>query len=148
MAPKKIFRPPPPKFPADTLPVPRPPPSSLSWKTPPRLAPGNFNKNRLSPLLAPLTPPSLPPSRKKSETSTKARNTLKNRITTMASAAFQVGACAMTTKCLDNKRHFQNFIVVAFPTKTSVFGRFSSLPPSPPPQKRAKILFLLSSRRL
>ena len=36
---------------------------------------------------------------------------------------------------------------MAFPTKTSAFGRFSSLPPRPPPSK-AKILFLLLSRRL
>ena len=53
-----------------------------------------------------------------------------------------VGACAMTTKFLDNKNfHFQNFIVVAFPTKTSVFGRFSSLPPSPSPPQKRKIYF-------
>ena len=31
--------------------------------------------------------------------------------------------------------HFQNFIVVAFPTQNSIFGRFSSLPPRPPPSK-------------
>ena len=48
---------------------------------------------------------------------------------------FRGGACAMTSL------HFQNYIVVAFPTKNSIFGRFSSLsrrppPPAPPPQKR------------
>ena len=45
----------------------------------------------------------------------------------------------------------QNFIVVAFPTnkkKNSVFGQFSSLPPSLPPPSKAQILFLLSSCRL
>ena len=43
--------------------------------------------------------------------------------------------------------HFQNFIVVAFPTESSVLRRFSSLPPRPPPSK-VKILFLLSSPSL
>ena len=42
--------------------------------------------------------------------------------------------------------HFQNFIVVALPTKNSVFGRISSLPPRSPPPSKAQILFLLSSR--
>ena len=37
---------------------------------------------------------------------------------------------------------------MAFPTKNSVFGRFSSLPSRPPPPSKARILFLLSSRRL
>ena len=60
-----------------------------------------------------------------------------------------LGACAMTTKCLDNKIcTFKNFIVVAFPTKNSVFGRFSSLPPflSAPPLKSENCI-LLSSRQ-
>ena len=37
--------------------------------------------------------------------------------------------------------HFQNFIVMAFPTKNSVFGRFSSLPPRPPPPQKRKFYF-------
>ena len=48
--------------------------------------------------------------------------------------------------------HFQNSTVVAFPTdkKKQRFGRFSfsSLSPQGPPPQKAKILFLLSSRRL
>ena len=47
----------------------------------------------------------------------------------------------MTTNIFDSKNlHFQNLIVVTSPTKNSVFGRFSSLPPRPPPSK-ANILF-------
>ena len=41
-----------------------------------------------------------------------------------------------------------NFIVVAFPKKTSDFGRFSFLSPRSPPPSKAKFLFLLSSRSL
>ena len=52
----------------------------------------------------------------------------------------------MTTKSfLQKKLHFQNFIVVAFLTKNSVFGRFCSLPPRPPAPQKCKFLFLLSS---
>ena len=46
-APKKIFSPPPPKFPADTLPAPRPPAPSPGRSPPP--PPGIFNKNPTSP---------------------------------------------------------------------------------------------------
>ena len=59
--PKKIFSPPPPKFPTNNLPAPRPPnPSHL--ETPP--PPGIFHKKLPHPLPAPCTPPSPPPSRK------------------------------------------------------------------------------------
>ena len=44
--------------------------------------------------------------------------------------------------------HFQNCIVMAFPTKNSVLDYFLSLSPRPPPPQKAKSLFLLSSRRL
>ena len=43
---------------------------------------------------------------------------------------------------------FQNFIVVAFPTKTSVFARFSSLPPNPPPLKSENFIFIVVSPSL
>ena len=49
----------------------------------------------------------------------------------------------MTTKVLDNKIcTFRIFIVVAFShEKNSVFGRFSPLPPRPPPLKKRKFYF-------
>ena len=48
----------------------------------------------------------------------------------------QIGACAMTKTCLDNKMHFQNFIVVAFPTQKQRFWTiFLSAPKAHPPQK-------------
>ena len=45
----------------------------------------------------------------------------------------------MTIKFLDNKNfHFQNLVVVAFPTKNSVLDNFPPCPPAhpPPPEKR------------
>ena len=63
-------------------------------------------------------------------------------------SARSLGAGAMTTKFLDNKIcTFKILLSWRFPRKNSVLGRFSSLPPRPSPSK-AKILFLLSSRRL
>ena len=58
---RKIFTPPRPKFPANTLPAP-PPPAPPARETPP--PPGIFHKKSTPPRLAPRTPPSLPPSRK------------------------------------------------------------------------------------
>ena len=59
-----------------------------------------------------------------------------------------LGAGAMTTKFLDNKICTFKFLLSwRFPQK-NVLGRFSSMPPTPPPPSKAKILFLLSSRRL
>ena len=40
--------------------------------------------------------------------------------------------------------HFQNFIVVAFPTKTSILGRFSSPAPNPPLQSENFIFIVVS----
>ena len=60
-----------------------------------------------------------------------------------------VGACAMTTKFLDNKiRTFKILLSWRFPrkTKNSVLGDFPLCPQSPPLSK-PQILFLLSSRR-
>ena len=72
-APKKIFSPPPhPKFPADTLPAPRPTP----FPSPERPPPGIFNENKPPPLSWHLRlPPSLPRAEKSKicETSTKLR---------------------------------------------------------------------------
>ena len=55
----------------------------------------------------------------------------------------------MTTKFLDNKIcTFKIFIVVAFPTKTSVFGDdFPLCSQGPPPQKR-KFYFIIVSPSL
>ena len=51
-----------------------------------------------------------------------------------------VGACAMRTKLLDNKKvHIQNFIVMAFPMKNSILDNFPLCPPAPPP--KTQILF-------
>ena len=44
--------------------------------------------------------------------------------------------------------HFQNCIVIAFPMKSSVVGRFSSLPPRPTPSKERQTLFLVISHFL
>ena len=44
--------------------------------------------------------------------------------------------------------HFQNFIVVTFPTKNSVLDDFPLCPKGRPPPSKPQILFLLSSRRL
>ena len=44
--------------------------------------------------------------------------------------------------------HFQIFIVVALPTTNSVFGRFSSLPSSPPPLKSEYFIFIVVSPSL
>ena len=48
-----------------------------------------------------------------------------------------------------NNFHFQNLIVVAFPKeKGSVFGRYSSLPPMPPPSKTQNVIFIVVSPSL
>ena len=53
----------------------------------------------------------------------------------------------MTTKCLDNKIcTFKILLSWRFPRKTAVWTIFLSVPQGPP--QKAKILFLLSSRRL
>ena len=44
--------------------------------------------------------------------------------------------------------HIQNFVVVAFPTKTSVFGRFSSLPHKAPFLKSENFIFIVVSPSL
>ena len=44
--------------------------------------------------------------------------------------------------------HFQNYIVMATPTKNSIFGRFSCLPPVPPPLKNAYFIFIVVSPSL
>ena len=54
----------------------------------------------------------------------------------------------MTTKFLDNKIcNFKILLSWRFPRKTAFWTIFLSAPKAPPPQK-ARILFLLSSRRL
>ena len=60
----------------------------------------------------------------------------------------KVGACAMTTKFLDNKIFtFKILLSWRFPRKKR-FGQFSSLPPCPSLPWKTQILFLLSSRFL
>ena len=59
-----------------------------------------------------------------------------------------LGACAMTTKVLDNKIcEFEILLSWRFRRKTAFWTIFLSAPKASPPQK-ANILFLLSSRRL
>ena len=53
-----------------------------------------------------------------------------------------VGACAMTTKFLDNKIcDFKILLSWRCPRKKQRFGRFSSLPPRPPPLENRKFYF-------
>ena len=60
----------------------------------------------------------------------------------------QIGACAMTTKFLDNKNFtFKILLPWRFPWKIVFWTQFSSLPPCPPPPQK-KSLFLMSSRFL
>ena len=61
-----------------------------------------------------------------------------------------VGACAMTTKFLDNHIcTFQILLSWRFQRKTAFLTIFISAPNAPPPpKKKLQILFLLSSRRL
>ena len=48
----------------------------------------------------------------------------------------------MTTKfSRQYNLQFQNFIVMAFPKKNSIFGQFSSLPPRPTPLKSANFIY-------
>ena len=54
----------------------------------------------------------------------------------------------MTTKFLDNKFARSKFHCRAFPMKNSVFGRFSSLSPSPPPFKSENFIFIAVSPSL
>ena len=59
-----------------------------------------------------------------------------------------LGACAMTTKFLDNQIcTFKILLSWRFPQKQAFWDDFPLRPQGPPPSK-AKILFLLSSRRL
>ena len=63
-----------------------------------------------------------------------------------------VGACAMTTKFLDNIiSTFKILLSWRFhekKKKNSVFGRFSSLPPRPPPLKSEHFIFIVVSPSL
>ena len=53
-----------------------------------------------------------------------------------------VGACAMTTKvCRQQKVHFQNSIVVAFPMRKGVLDNFPLCPPAHPPPEKRKFYF-------
>ena len=63
--------------------------------------------------------------------------------------AFCIGACTMTTKFLDNKiSTFRILLSWRFPRKQAFWTSFPLCPQAPPPPSKAKILFLLSSRRL
>ena len=60
----------------------------------------------------------------------------------------KIGACAMTTKFLDNKIcNFKFLLSWRFPRKTAFGDNFPLGPHAQPPSK-TQILFLLSSRRL
>ena len=60
-----------------------------------------------------------------------------------------VGACAMTTKSLDNENlHFKNFIVVTFPTKNSVLDDFPLCSQGRTPLKTANFIFIVVSLSL
>ena len=61
----------------------------------------------------------------------------------------RVGACAMTTKFLDNKIcTFKILLSWRFPRKKHVFGRFASLPPNPHPLRKANFIFIVVSLSL
>ena len=55
-----------------------------------------------------------------------------------------LGACAMTTKILDNKiSTFKILLSWRFPRKQAFLGRFSSLPPRPPTLKSEHFIFIV-----
>ena len=53
----------------------------------------------------------------------------------------KLGACAMTTKFLDNKIFTFKFYCHDVSHEKQRFGQFSSLPPCPPPPERRKFYF-------